>query len=62
MIRPPEPGNAPILPKTEAGLAVMYAIDGILSDDDMPCGFDYDNAAQAALSAEYDRLASEPAR
>jgi hypothetical protein len=40
-----------ILPETEEGRAIMYVIDGILSDDDMPCGFDYDNAAEVALKA-----------
>jgi hypothetical protein len=55
-LKPPsltaQPREGPILPVTEEGRAVMEVIDAILSgDDDMPAGFDYDNAATAALNA-----------
>jgi hypothetical protein len=30
----------------------MDVIDAVLNEDDMPCGFDYDRAAVAAIDAE----------
>jgi hypothetical protein len=32
----------------------MGVIDAVLNEDDMPCGFDYDHAAVAAIDAAKD--------
>ena len=48
-----------ILPKTAAGRAVMDVIDAVLNEDDMPCGFDYDHAAVAAIDADHRQMVSE---
>jgi len=32
----------------------MGVIDAVLNEDDMPCGFDYDHAAQAAIDADHE--------
>ena len=44
--------DGPILPETAAGRAVMDVIDAVLNEDDMPCGFDYDHAAVAAIDVD----------